>query len=126
MLRFEGNTAAFLLYAYVRTQSILRKVGAPACAVSEASLVLEAPSERALALKLARFDDLLHHVSATLMPHQLCAYLFELAECFHAFFRDCRVEGSAHQVSRVALCQASGNTLRTGLGLLGIPVLERM
>jgi arginyl-tRNA synthetase len=61
-------------------------------------------------------------------PHLLCAYLFELASLFMRFYEACPIltaEGSLRD-SRLLLCQRSADTLKTGLGLLGIETVERM
>ena len=123
MLRFEGNTAAFLLYAYVRIQSIKRKVGQKAL---DGKVVLEHPTEIALALHVRQFGETLDEVVRELLPNRLTDYLYTLAEKFHAFFRDCRVEGSPQEKSRLLLCEATGRILEKGLNLLGLKTLERM
>lgn len=124
MLRFEGNTAAFLLYAYVRIQGIKRKVGKEIPA--DAKITLEHPTEVALALHLRQFGEALDHVAQELLPNRLCDYLYELAEKFHQFFRDCRVEGDALQDSRLLLCDLTAKVLAKGLDILGLKTLERM
>lgn len=127
MLRFEGNTAPFLLYAYVRIQGIKRKVGKDINEVIKISKVnLEHPTEIALALHVRRFGEVLEKVADDLLPNQLCEYLYELAEKFHAFFRDCRVEGSDYEDSRLILCEATGRILKKGLEILGLKTLEKM
>jgi arginyl-tRNA synthetase len=125
MLRFEGNTAVFLLYAYVRIQGIKRKVGGGEVA-SASALHLVHPSEIALGLHLRRFGEVLQLVSADLLPNRLTEYLYELAEKFNAFFRDCRVEGSPEEKSRLALCELSARVLKQGLYLLGLETVDRM
>jgi arginyl-tRNA synthetase len=125
MLRFEGNTAAFIMYAYVRTASIQRKIGI----VDPHELLhvdLVHPSEIALATVLCQFPETLDEVVETLLPHRLTDYLYTLAEAFNAFFRDCRVEGDARQNQRLALVVLTGRTLQKGLSLLGIQVPEKM
>ena len=127
MLKFEGNTAAFLLYAYVRIQGIKRKVGLDVQQVSEENeIVLEHPSEIALALHLRQFGETLELMARDLLPNRLCDYLYALAEKFHAFFRDCRVEGTPQEKSRVLLCEATGRILEKGLSILGLKTLDRM
>lgn len=126
MLKFEGNTAAFLLYAYVRIQSIKRKVGKSVETILSSQIILEHPSERALGLHLIQFAETIEAVSRDLLPHRLCEYLYELAEKFHAFFRDCRVEGDPKENSRLFLCEAAARVLRQGLNLLGLKTLDRM
>lgn len=127
MLRFEGNTAAFLMYAYVRVASIKRKVGVdPEQLMQQATIALEHPSEIALGLHLVQFQETLHLLEQDLLPNRVTEYLFGLAEKFNAFFRDCRVEGSAEQSSRLLLCEAVAKTLKHGLAILGITTVEKM
>lgn len=127
MLRFEGNTAAYLMYSYVRVAGIKRKVGADVELLKkEGRISLEHPSEIALGLQLAQFNDTLQQLAADLLPHHLTDYLYTLAEKFNAFFRDCRVEGSAQETSRLLLCEAVAQTLHQGLTLLGVKVVEKM
>jgi len=127
MLRFDGNTAAFLMYSYVRVQSIKRKVVVEG-SVSEAagSIDLVDSSEIALALHLLQFGETLESISKDLLPNHLSDYLFALAEKFNAFFRDCRVAGSAEQASRLRLCDVTARTLKVGLSLLGIDTVAKM
>ncbi|WP_255991250.1 arginine--tRNA ligase [Chitinolyticbacter albus] len=125
MLSFEGNTAPYLQYAYTRLASIFRAAGS---FDHHAKLTLTEPAEHALALQLAQFPDLLAQVAAETCPHFLCAYLYQLATRFSRFYEACPVlksEGET-RASRLALCAAAANTLKTGLGLLGIAVLEEM
>lgn len=125
MLRFEGNTAAFIMYSYVRTLSIQRKIGK----LSVESLLpidLLHPSEEALAKILCQFSDTINEVTETLLPNRLTDYLYSLAEQFNLFFRDCRVESDARQSQRLGLVVLTGWTLQKGLNLLGIEVPDRM
>jgi arginyl-tRNA synthetase len=125
MLRFEGNTAAFIMYSYVRTASIQRKVGTlPADTLP--AIDLEHPSEIALAKIICQFPDTLNEVCDTLLPNRLTDYLYSLAEEFNIFFRDCRVEGDPRQKQRLALVILTGRTLQKGLNLLGIQTPEKM
>jgi arginyl-tRNA synthetase len=127
MLKFEGNTAAFLLYAYVRINGIKRKVQKDIEEVIKTSQIeLEHPSEIALALHLRRFGETLDMVSRDLLPNRLADYLYELAEKFHAFFRDCRVEGDPREESRLLLCEVTARVLKQGLNILGLKTVDRM
>lgn len=127
MLKFEGNTATFLLYAYVRIQSIKRKVGKEIPSLLQTALIkLEHPSEIALALHALQFRETLAMVADELLPNRLTDYLYGLAEKFHAFFRDCHVDGSNEQDSRLLLCEITGKILKKGLELLGLKTLDRM
>jgi arginyl-tRNA synthetase len=126
LLAFDGNTAPYILNAYVRTRSVLRKAGleeAPKAAVK-----LTEPAEVALAAKLLDFGDSLALAAEEYRPHYLCLYLFELATLFHKFWEHCPMLSAADDVrdSRLVLCDLTGRTLRQGLTLLGIGVTEQM
>lgn len=122
MLRFEGNTAPFLLYAYVRARSILNKVKP----TKMATVALTHPTEIALALYLRQFGEALAIAAQDLTPHRICDYLYGLAEQFHAFFRDCRVEGDPQEASRRLLCEATAQILEQGLHILGLKTVAKM
>ena len=127
MLRFDGNTAAFIMYSYVRANSIKRKVGTDVDAlIGSAKIELAHPSEKALALRLAQFPECLEACISELLPNRITDYLFNLAETFNAFFRDCRVEGSKEQSSRLLLTECTARILKQGLTLLGVKTVERM
>ena len=127
MLRFEGNTAPYLLYSYVRIQSIKKKVGKCIDAlVATTPLTLQHPAEISLGMCLRQFGEALESMSESLLPNRLADYLYILAQKFHAFFRDCRVEGSSEESSRLLLCELTGRILEKGLALLGLKTLPRM
>lgn len=125
MLRFDGNTAAFLMYAYVRIVGIKRKVNVETSS-PESYISLKHPSEIALGLHLSQFTEALQQVAEDLLPNRLTDYLYALAEKFNAFYRDCKVEGVPEQNARLALCEATALTLRQGLELLGVQTVEKM
>ena len=62
-------------------------------------------------------------------PNVLTDYLFELANTFSTFYEECPVlkaESAERRDSRLALCDLTARTLKFGLDLLGINVVERM
>jgi arginyl-tRNA synthetase len=127
MLRFEGNTAVFLLYAYVRINGIKRKTHADMHHVlAHNKIAVQHPSEIALGLHLRRFGETLEMMARDLLPNRLTDYLYELAEKFNAFFRDCRVEGTPEEGSRLVLCELTARIMKQGLEILGLETVERM
>ncbi len=124
MLRFEGNTAAYIMYSLVRVLSIQRKVGA--IIPAQAKFQLEHLSEIALAMHLLQFSETIDYVARELYPHRLTDYLYQLANTFNAFFRDCRVEGDPNEASRLALLELTARVFKAGMQLLGLTPLERM
>jgi arginyl-tRNA synthetase len=128
MLSFEGNTAPYLQYAYSRIRSIFRKAGVDPATLS-GPITVEEAQEKALALHLLRFGEVLDQVARDAHPHLLCTYLYDLASLYMAFYEHCPVlkaEDQALSDSRLRLCDGVARTLATGLGLLGIEVMERM
>jgi arginyl-tRNA synthetase len=128
MLRFEGNTAAFILYANVRVHGIKRKLGIESISeiAKEAQISLKHDSEVDLALQLARFHETLEVFAKELYPHVMTEYLYQLAQKFNIFFRDCKVVGSEEQNERLLLCECVANVMEKGLYLLGLKTVERM
>lgn len=127
MLSFQGNTAPYLQNAYVRIRSIFRKLEAPFDPTS-ATISVNEDAERALAIKLGQFAEILPLVLEDFRPNLLANYLYELAITFHGFYEACPVLKSAEPVrsSRLALCDLTARILRHGLGLMGIQCPERM
>ncbi|MCL4107918.1 UNVERIFIED_CONTAM: hypothetical protein GTU68_016946 [Idotea baltica] len=125
MLSFEGNTAPYLQYAFARIQSIFRKAGD---INSDAEINLIEPAERLLATKLLQFSEAVEVVAKDGTPNFLCNYLFELAGNFMSFYEACPIMKADEETkqSRLKLAQLTANTLKTGLDLLGIDVMDRM
>jgi len=128
MLALTGNTGPYLQYATARIRSIFRRAGLdPDRATAPIQVTEEA--ERALALRLLGFGAVVAQVAETTEPHRLCGYLFEVASAFTTFYENCPVlqaGTSAVRDSRLALSVLSLRVLLVGLGLLGVPVPDRM
>lgn len=129
MLALQGNTAPYLLYAYVRIQGISRRgeinfeqLGA------DAQIYLQAEAELILAKHLLQLSEIITQVEQDLLPNRLCQYLFELSQKFNQFYDQHPVLKAEEPIrtSRLLLCDLTARTLKLGLSLLGIPVLERM
>ncbi len=127
MLSFEGNTAPYLLYAYSRVASIVKRAGIDVSAL-ESGININTEQERALAVKLCQFEEAVQSVANDGMPHFLCAYLYELAGTFMTFYEACPILNAEDDIknSRLQLALNTASTLQLGLSLLGIETLERM
>ncbi|HTU24220.1 MAG TPA: arginine--tRNA ligase [Pirellulales bacterium] len=131
MLAMNGNTATYMQYAHARAESVMAKAGADAAALraTPGSLVIDAPAERALALALLQFGEVFPAILADYRPNHLTSYLFDLANRFSTFWEQCpviRAESEDVRRSRLLLCDLTARTIRLGLGLLGIHVVDRM
>jgi len=127
MLSFEGNTAPYLLYAFARIQSVLRRLEEEG-ATPGSRIVLDAAEERALALKVLQFTEVVRQLGVDCYPNQLCLYLYELSGTFMKFYESCPILKADAELrqSRLALAALTAQTLKRGLNLLGIEPLNRM
>ncbi|MBD2571216.1 arginine--tRNA ligase [Anabaena lutea] len=129
MLSLKGNTAPYMIYAYVRTQGISREGNIDFANLGDnAEIVLREETEFTLAKHLLQLDEVIGEVEQDLLPNRLCDYLYNLSDKFNKFYENCPVLKSEEPVrtSRLMLCDLTARTLKLGLDLLGINVLERM
>ena len=127
MLALVGNTAPYLLYAVTRIRSIFRKLGDESLP-RPGSFALGQAEELTLAKHLLRFGLVLELVIDECRPNYLCNYLYELGGYFASFYENCPVlqaEGDI-RTQRLALCDLTGQVLKTGLETLGLETTERM
>lgn len=129
MLSLQGNTAPYLLYAYARIRSIGRKGNIDFEQLQkDAKVLLQEDEELVLAKHLLQLSEVLKNIEQDLLPNRLCEYLYELSKKFNKFYEECDVlkAEESQKSSRLILCDITARTLKLGLSLLGIQVLERM
>ncbi len=117
-----GNSGLYLQYAHARARSILAKISTPKKAVADNFT----PSERRLALKLSRFNPVVTAASASLSPHLLCTYIYDLSQVFSQFYESNRVIGDQRQAIRANLISVYADRLEQSLKLLGIDAPHRL
>jgi len=121
-----GNSGPYLQYALTRAISILQKV------VIDNTIELTTDSdkyslfERNLLIKISEYPEIIERATIELMPHNLCTYLFELAQEFNKFYENSQVEGDEREQIRLHIVKAYVTVLKKGLKILGIPTPERM
>ena len=127
MLALVGNTAPYLLYAFTRIRSIFRKLGNESLTRPE-SFALGQAEELTLAKHLLHFGLVLEQVVDECRPNYLCNYLYELAGHFGSFYENCPVLQAEGEIrtQRLALCDLTGQVLKTGLETLGLETTDRM
>ncbi|MBV5257562.1 arginine--tRNA ligase [Synechococcus moorigangaii CMS01] len=129
MLALQGNTAPYMLYAYVRVQGVSRQGGIDLSTLpTDIPIILEEAAELALAKHLLQLNEVLISVEQDLMPNRLCEYLYDLSRKFNQFYEACPIlkAGGDRRTSRLILADTTARTLKLGLSLLGIEVLDRM
>lgn len=130
MLDFEGDTAPYLIYTYARIKSILRKaedqgVNANADSVN----CLTAEDEYAVIRSLADFKDAVVKAAESYEPFMISRQIALIARNFNRFYNNSRIlncDSVEARDARLKLCEAVADTLKSGLDMLGIGVVEKM
>ncbi len=126
MLSFEGNTSLYMQYAYARIQSIFRKHNAPI----EGDIIIGDVLEHRLATMLLRFEDVLERAAVDASPHQITTYLYDLVTLFMRFYEQNPIlkEGVELEtkMSRLHLADLTAKTIKQGLDILGIKVVDKL
>lgn len=126
LLSLEGNTAAYLMYAFARLSKMMR---ASEENFEDAEIQLETEAERRLALMLCRLPETLESLTTEWRLNALTDHLYATASALMKFYDECPVlkaEDKDVRLSRLALCRHTASVLKTGLGLLGIQTVDRM
>jgi arginyl-tRNA synthetase len=129
MLSLQGNTAPYMMYAYVRVRGISREGGIDFQKLdANAQVSLAEPTEIELAKQILKLDDVLDSVISEFLPNRICEFLFELSQRYNQFYEACPVLSAPEPVrtSRLILCDLTSRTIKVGMSLLGISLPERM
>ena len=128
---FNGNTGPFIQYTYARIRSVLRKAEAAGChvpgAVAETTEVNQ--KEQELIQHLADFKAVVAQAAQDYSPSTVANYCYDLVKEYNQFYHDysiLREEDEAKKQLRLVLSQNVAKVIKTGMGLLGIEVPERM
>ena len=124
--RFDGDTGPYLQYTYARANSILKKSKVKTIKYDSRNLKEE---KEILLLKLiSLYPEIVEKAAKDYRPHYLANYFHNLAETFNQFYQSIPVLKSDEKVrnARLKLVESVKTILKNGLGLLGIPVVEKM
>ena len=128
-ITLEGNSGPYLQYAYVRTQSVLQKLG-DISQESKSELLnsnFQLQNEETDLLRfLTQYPYHVEKAATEFAPNLLCNYLFELAQKFNLFYQKCKIIGDTNESFRLELTRGVGAVLQNGLHLLGIETVEKM
>jgi arginyl-tRNA synthetase len=128
---FQGNTGPFIQYTYARIQSILRKAANIVDIKSkdiEQNIVLH-PKEKELIKQLLIFPDIISQAAEQYSPALVANYTYDLVKEFNSFYQQVSILGEEDEqtkIFRVVLSSKVAEVIKTGFGLLGIQVPERM
>ena len=129
-LALDGNSGPYLQYAYARIAGVRGKYRErfPDGAPEEEELLLTAPVERQLMIRLLRFPEAVTRAADGYKPSVVADYLYDLAQTYSSFYQNLpflKAEDGVRE-SRVQLCEITARVLRCGLSLLGIETPERI
>lgn len=129
---FNGNTAPFIQFNYVRIQALLRKAASAGVLQETHSLphdVTLLPKEKELIIRLYRFNATLKQAAAEYSPALIANYVYELAKEYSQYYNDTPIlkeELPELMDFRLQLSRTTGIAIRNAMSLLGIDVPERM
>ena len=128
---FNGNTGPFIQYTHARIRSIVRKAKEQGLAgqVFDADKLELNPKEKNLLQSLYSFPQVVNDAAGDMSPAQIANYTYELAKEFNQFYHDHSVLNEPDRdvsLFRLMLSELTARVIKTGMGLLGIKVPERM
>lgn len=116
-----GNSGPYLQYAHARARRIIEKLDYIPPALEEMR-----EEDQVLVRKLSEFTDVQSAAIRGLQPHLICNYLFELAQEFNRYYEKHRVIGDENEAHRASLVKLYADTLKRGLGILGVSAPNAM
>ncbi len=126
MLALNGNTSLYIQYGYARIQSIFRRYNK----AIEGEIIIGDELEHRLGIKLLLIEDILHSTAQNGSPNQLTSYLYELVSLFMRFYEQNPIlkDGvkEEQKISRLLLANLTAKTIKQGLDILGINVVDRL
>ncbi len=128
---FNGNTGPFIQYTHARIKSVLRKAdeqGIDFRSPVDAQLPVS-DKEAYLVQLLTGFEGVVRQAGEEFSPALIANYLYDLVKEYNQFYHDfsiLREEDEALKRFRLALSDTVARVVKTGMGLLGIEVPERM
>lgn len=127
-LRFDGYTACYLQYGYVRLKSLIRKEPLKLLFKHKDFNLLKEEKEKILLIKLARYPETIKLAGEKYNPSDLAKYLFELVQMFNDYYHEVNILKAEPKVkkARLALIRAIAQVLNNGFNILGLKVIEEM
>ena len=146
----DGNSAPYLIYTYVRCQSVIKKSDlchplekGPACRQAGIHVSLDSRlrgndnqttmkqlnNDESNVLRLInQFPEIVQQAAIQLSPNLIANYLYNLAQNYNYFYQKNKILGSEEKTKelRLTLTQATGKVIKEGLNLLGIKTVEKM
>ncbi len=127
-LDMQGQTGPYIQNAYVRIQSVLRKSDGIESQTVDNYNNIQGIEKQLLQL-LIQFPNIISEAAEQLDPSSIANYAYNLAKTYHRFYHELRIlsaETEQAKLFRLQLSKAVGETLKSGMHLLGIEMPDRM
>ncbi len=124
---FHGQTGPFVQYTYARICSIIRKA-----AITPDSIDLQTNLqgvERQIIQQLCEYENVIADASNKYDPSEIANYAYNLAKLYNKFYGELKIlsaDTDAEKHLRLTISQATANTIKHAMKLLGIDVPEKM
>jgi arginyl-tRNA synthetase len=125
ILNMQGNSGPYMQYTYVRATSVLKDQAVS----SEYSLNYSVDQEeKELLHSLSLFNEVIEQAADRFSPHILTTYLFELAQKFNMFYQNHPILKADPEIKslRLFITNATAETIKKGLQILGIETVDKM
>lgn len=126
---FQGNTGPFIQYTHARIKSLLSRADYQ-FVVADYSNIKLTPTELEMIMLLAKYPTELTEAAKAYSPAFIANYLYEVAKLFNKFYHEAppiiKEEDAAVKQHRLNLCKIAAEVIKSGMGILGIKVPERM
>ncbi|MDQ8003360.1 MAG: arginine--tRNA ligase [Pedobacter sp.] len=126
---FQGNTGPFIQYTHARIKSLLSRADYH-YAVADYSNIKLTPTELEMVMLLAKYPTEISEAAKAYSPAFIANYLYEVAKLFNKFYHETppiiKEEDTAAKQHRLNLCKIAADVIKSGMGILGIKVPERM
>jgi arginyl-tRNA synthetase len=131
-IQFHGNTGPFIQYTHARICAIIRKAKEMDYMQGKQNLTFDFElheHEREVIYLLSLFGEKITEAAIDYSPYVICQYIFDLAKEYNKFYQEVSIFNEPDQdklMFRIAFSETVARTIKTGMGLMGIEVPERM
>ncbi len=126
---FQGNTGPFIQYTHARIKSLLSRANYQ-FAVADYNHIKLTPTELEMVMLLTKYPNEISEAAKAYSPAFIANYLYEVAKLFNKFYHETppiiKEEDAALKLHRLNICKIAADVIKSGMGILGIKVPERM
>ena len=132
VLNFEGETGPYVQYTHARAASVLRKAGEEAVKKARTgefdASYISSDNAYELVKLLYAFPEVIAEAGVKYEPSIVTRHIVDIAQAFNRFYHDehVLVDNEDEKTAKLALVIAAKDTIKNGLGLLGIKAPEKM